>query len=79
MRNRFELLLLFSARLIVGYPAAWLLAMASSLGPLVHAGTRNWKGDLAALDDLVPHAELIMIGFAVTVSAFALALLLLPL
>ena len=76
MRNRFELLLLFSARLIVGYPAAWLLAMASSLGLLVHAGTRNWKGEL---HDLVPHAELIMIGFAVTVSAFALALLLLPL
>jgi hypothetical protein len=79
MRNRFELLLLFSARFIVGYPAAWLLAMATSLGLLVHAGTRNWKGDLAALHDLVPHAELIMIGFAVTVSAFALALLLLPL
>ena len=54
MRNRFELLLLFSARFIVGYPAAWLLAMATSLGLLVHAGTRNWKGDLAALHDLVP-------------------------
>jgi hypothetical protein len=53
--------------------------MASSLGPLNHAGARNWKGDLAALDDLVPHAELMMIGFAVTVSVFALALWLLPL
>ena len=73
MRNRFELLLLFSARLVVGYPAAWLLAMAS-----VNSGARNWKADLAALNDL-PRAELIVIGFAVTVSAFALALWLLPL
>jgi hypothetical protein len=78
MRNRFELLLLFSARVVVGYPAAWLLAMASSLAPLVHSGARNWKADLAALNDL-PHAELIVIGFAVMVSAFALALWLLPL
>jgi len=77
MRNRFELLL-FSARVVVGYPAAWLLAMASSLAPLVHSGASNWKADLAALNDL-PHAELIVIGFAVTVSAFALAMWLLPL
>jgi hypothetical protein len=90
MRNRFRSLLQFSARLLVGYPAAWLLAMSSGhllsdmLGTvrcrqslfysLLRVPIRQGAAHLAPRDG----AELTLIGLAVTVSTFILTLWLLP-
>jgi hypothetical protein len=64
MSNRCRSLLLLSAWLVVGYPAAWLLAMSSS--PLsAHLAPRNG-------------VELTFYGLAVTALAFTLALWALP-
>jgi hypothetical protein len=91
MRNRFRSLLLFSARLVVGYPAAWLLAVSSSplladvldtaicrCQSLFHRLVRVPVRQGAA--HLAPRddTELILFGLAVTVLAFVLALWLLP-
>ena len=89
MRNRFRSLLQFSARFVVGYPASWLLAMSSSqlladtarrgcqslFHWLVRVPVRQGAAYLVPRDD----AELTLMGVAVTVSAFVLALWLLPL
>jgi hypothetical protein len=91
MRNRFRSLLMFSARLVVGYPAAWLLAVSSSplladvldtaicrCQSLFHRLVRVPVRQGAA--HLAPRddTELILFGLAVTVLAFVLALWLLP-
>ena len=92
MRNRFRSLLLFSARLVVGYPAAWLLLAVSSTPlladvldtaicrcqSLFHRLVRVPVRQGAA--HLAPRddTELILFGLAVTVLAFVLALWLLP-
>jgi hypothetical protein len=64
MSNRCRSLLLLSASLVVGYPAAWLLAMSST--PLsAHLAPRNG-------------VELTFYGLAVTALAFTLTLWTLP-
>jgi hypothetical protein len=90
MRNRFRSLLLFSARLLVGNPAAWLLALSSGhLIPDVPATVRCRCQSLfywllrvpvrQGAAHLAPRdgAELTLIGLAVTVSTFILTLWLL--
>jgi hypothetical protein len=90
MRNRCRSLLLLSARLVVGYPAAWLLAMSSSplfadvlatarchqslFDWLVREPVRRWAAYFAPRNG----AELTLYGLAVTASAFTLTLWALP-
>jgi hypothetical protein len=82
MRNRFRSLLLFSARLLVGYPAAWLRAMSSGhllarcqslFYWLLRVPVTQGAAHLAPQNG----AELTLIGLAVTVSTFILTLWLL--
>jgi hypothetical protein len=78
-------LLLFSARLAVGYPAAWLADVLdtarcrhqSLFDLLVRAPARRWAAYLAPLAPR-NNAELTLLGLAVAVSAFILALCVLP-
>jgi hypothetical protein len=81
MRNRFDSLLLFSARLFVAYPAAWLADLLdtarcrqSLFDWLVRTPVRRSAAYLAPRNG----AELTLMGLAVTVSAFILALCVLP-
>jgi hypothetical protein len=90
MRNRFRSILLFSARLVVGYPAAWLLALGSGhLLPDVPGTVRcrcqslfDWLLCVPvrhAAAHLAPRndAELTLICLTVTASTFILTLWLL--
>jgi hypothetical protein len=82
MDNHFRSLLLFSARLVVAYPATWLAdvldtARCRQQSPfdwLARAPVRRWVACLAPRNG----AELTLFGLAVTVSAFILALSVLP-
>jgi hypothetical protein len=81
MDNRFRSLLLFSVRLVAGYPAAWLADVLdtarchqSLFDWSVRAPVRRWSAYLAPRNG----AELTLFGLAVTVSAFILALCILP-
>jgi hypothetical protein len=81
MGNCFRSLLLFSVRLVVAYPAAWLADMLDTArchqslsNWLVHAPFGRWAAYLAPRNG----AELTLMGLAVTVSAFILALCVLP-
>jgi hypothetical protein len=90
MHNQFRSFLLLLARLVVGYPATWLLAMSSGQLLAEFRGTprhhcqsllcwlvHNPNRQRAAYVAL-RNSELTLLGLAVTVTAFILTLWLLP-